>query len=75
MTFTLISSDRCDYCSRAAALLLNAGLAYERVYVEDAPWLKTIMQQAGLTTVPQIFRPDGQLIGGYTQLRTYLGVD
>lgn len=75
MTFTLISTDRCEYCTRAATLMTGAGLAFKRVYVEDAPWLKTLLNQAGLTTVPQIFRPDGQLIGGYAQLRVYLGVD
>jgi glutaredoxin len=31
------------------------------------------MKQAGLKTVPQIFSSDGSHIGGYTELKEFLG--
>jgi glutaredoxin len=30
------------------------------------------MKEAGYTTVPQIFKPDGSYLGGYTELKEYL---
>lgn len=73
MTFAVISSPKCKWCTKAMDLLESKGLDYEVKSVATRPWLKTLMASSGLTTVPQIFRPDGELIGGYEALKSYLG--
>jgi hypothetical protein len=32
----------------------------------------TLLKEAGITTVPQVFGPKGELIGGYTELKNLL---
>lgn len=73
MTFVVLSSSKCKWCTKAMELLENHRLDYEVKNVSTRPWLKTLMASSGLTTVPQIFRPDGELIGGYDALKAYLG--
>jgi len=49
-------------------------LAYT-YYTLDSPgskWLLTLIKDAGMTTVPQIFNPKGEHIGGYTELKELL---
>ena len=73
--FSIISASNCTYCEKAMDLLDTKGLDYEVRSVGGRPWLRTIMSMANLTTVPQVFRPDGQHIGGYRELRKYLDAD
>ena len=73
--FVVISSPSCKWCDKATHLLETKGLDFQVRTISNQPWLKTLMAQAKLTTVPQVFRPDGQLIGGYEQLKVYLGVE
>jgi len=73
MKFTIITQKNCKYCLKAAKLLDEAGLDWEGIPLADAPVHRTLMGMANLTTVPQIFRPDGALVGGYENLQAYLG--
>jgi glutaredoxin len=73
MSFIVLSSNNCKWCQKAIKLLEDEGLDFQVRSVSDKPWLKTLMAQANLTTVPQVFRPDGQLVGGYEALQVYLG--
>lgn len=73
MSFVVLSSSNCTWCQKAIELLEEEGLDFQVRSVSDKPWLKTLMAQANLTTVPQVFRPDGQLVGGYEQLKVYVG--
>lgn len=73
MNFIVVSSNNCDWCRKAIKLLTDEGLDFQVISVSDTPWLKTLMAQANLNKVPQVFRPDGQLIGGYEALKVYLG--
>ena len=75
MKFTIITQKNCKYCMKAAQLLDDAGLDWEGIPLVDAPVHKTLMSMANLNTVPQIFRPDGELIGGYKALEIYLGIN
>ena len=69
----MISTKTCKFCQEAYNLLEQEDLDYEIVYLEDDPCMKTLMAMAKLTTVSQIFRPDGELIGGYSHLKGYIG--
>jgi glutaredoxin len=73
MKFTIITQKNCKYCLKASQLLDDAGLDWEGIPLVDAPVIRTLFGLANFTTVPQIFRPDGTLIGGYENLRAYLG--
>ena len=73
MKFTIITQKNCKYCMKAAHLLDDAGLDWEGVPLVDAHVIRTLFGMANLTTVPQILRPDGTLIGGYENPRAYLG--
>ena len=75
MSFVVISGSHCKWCTKAIDLLSSNGLDYRVIHVSDERWLKELMSKANLITVPQIFRPDGQLIGGYEALEVYLGVN
>ncbi len=60
----------CPYCDRAKALLRRKGVEFEEIDVTDDPDLRAemIRRANGRRTVPEIFI-DGQLIGGYEELR------
>jgi|TARA_B110000908_G_C9825687_1_gene259129 glutaredoxin len=73
MKFTIITQMNCKYCTKAAQLLDDAGLDWESYPLADAHVIRTLFSMTNLTTVPQIFHPDGTLIGGYENLRAYLG--
>ena len=45
-----------------------------KVYdIDERPWLKTLMGQAGLQSVPQIYSPQGEHIGGFDELVAWKG--
>ena len=74
MRYVVITRDQCNFCDSAKALLGGLGFGY-RVYNIQRPenkWLLTLVKQAGHTTVPQIYAPDGSYIGGYTELKEQL---
>lgn len=72
--YIIITRDQCNFCDQAKALLKGAFLPYITYNVQEASskWVLTLVKQAGHTTVPQIFAPDGSYIGGYTELKDHL---
>ena len=72
--YTIIKRDQCNFCDAAKALLKGAGLPYTQYNVQSpsSKWVLTLIKQAGMTTVPQIFGPGGSYIGGYTELKATL---
>ena len=74
MRYVVITRTQCNFCDGAKALLDGLGFGY-RVYNILRPenkWLLTLIKQAGHTTVPQVYAPDGSYIGGYTELKEHL---
>lgn len=71
--WVIITRNQCNFCDTAKELMKGAGLPYVEYNVQSpsSKWVLTLMKKAGLTTVPQIFRPDGELIGGYTELKEH----
>ena len=72
--YVIITRDQCNFCDAAKALLEGASLPYTQYNVQSdsSKWVLTLIKQAGHTTVPQIFAPDGRHIGGYTELNEEL---
>lgn len=66
------SKYQCPYCDQAKALLNSKGIQFEERKIGDG-WTKEDLLEAIPTarTVPQIIM-DGELIGGFTELRTKL---
>ncbi len=73
--YTVITRNQCNFCDTAKALLKGAGQGYTEYNVQSlsSKWVLTLMKQANLKTVPQIFSSDGTHIGGYTELKEFLG--
>ena len=73
--YTVITRNQCNFCDTAKALLKRAGQGYteHNVQSDSSKWVLTLMKQAGLKTVPQIFSSDGTHIGGYTELQEFFG--
>jgi len=72
MTTIVWSKYHCPYCDQAKALLTQKGIAFEERKIGDG-WTKEELLESIPTarTVPQIIM-DGELIGGFTELRTKL---
>ena len=72
MKATVWSKYHCPYCDQAKALLKQKGIEFEERKIGDG-WTKEDLLEAVPTarTVPQIFLGE-ELIGGFTELRSYL---
>lgn len=66
--YTLITRNNCVFCVKAKGALTGASLDYREINIEDERWMLTLIKQAGHTTVPQIYDPTGNHVGGYTEL-------
>ncbi len=67
------SKDPCPYCEQAKNLLTLKGIEYEERNITHGTWTREQLMEAvpNARTVPQIFL-DGQLIGGFNELRAHL---
>jgi len=75
--WVIITRDNCSFCDNAKSLLQSNNRQYKVYNVQDADnkWVLTLLKSSGITTVPQIFRPTGELVGGYTELKElFVGV-
>lgn len=72
--YKVIGQDNCPYCVKAKNLLASKDLPVEYFDIgkPDNAWLKSLFIQAGFTTVPQIYGPEGEAIGGYDDLAAIL---
>ena len=72
--YTIITREQCNFCDAAKALLKNSSYPYTEYNVQSqsSRWVLSLVKKAGLTTVPQIFDPSGNYIGGYTELKAKL---
>jgi glutaredoxin len=71
--YVIIGTPKCSYCNQAKSLLLDKYSDYEYHDLTKKPWLLELFKIAKLKTVPQVFSPEGDLIGGYDELRIYMG--
>ena len=68
--YTILTRSQCNFCDAAKALLHSAGYRFNTINVQhqENAWILKLMLKADLKTVPQIFTPSGELVGGYTEL-------
>ena len=66
------SKYHCPFCDQAKALLTSKGIQFEERKIGDGYTKEELLEAVpNARTVPQIFL-DGELIGGFTELRTKL---
>lgn len=71
--YTVIGQIGCEPCKKAIQALYDSGETFVEVkFLHNNEHLKTLLGMAGLKTVPQVFTPAGEHIGGYTDLVAYL---
>jgi glutaredoxin len=72
--WVIISRNQCNFCDTAKAMLRSKGYPFTEYNVQtgSSKWILTLIKQAGHTTVPQIFSPSGEYIGGYKELKEHL---
>ena len=72
--YIIITRNQCNFCDSAKALLRGLGISYivYNVQSNSSSWILTLLKKSDLKTVPQIFAPDGNHIGGYADLVTHL---
>ena len=72
--YVILGTDNCKFCTKAKHLLREKRVGFT-AYSLSSPsskWLLTLMKEAGMTTVPQIWDNEGHHVGGYTQLKERL---
>lgn len=66
------SKYNCSFCDRAKSLLTLKGIEFEERKIGDGYSKEDLLEAVpGARTVPQIFL-DGELIGGFTELKKRL---
>jgi len=66
------SKYHCPFCDQAKALLTQKGIEFEEKKIGDGYTKEDLLEAVPTArTVPQIFL-DGELIGGFTELRKHL---
>ena len=70
MSYVVVGTDQCKFCTKAKHLLREkrVGFTAYSLSSSSSKWLLTLIKQAGMTTVPQIWDSEGKHIGGYTEL-------
>ena len=62
----------CGYCTAAVRLLEREEIPFEHIDLSgDSTAISALKQRTGHPTVPQILL-DGALLGGYTELRSWI---
>lgn len=67
-----VTTSPCRWCERAKEALTGRGLSFQ-VNILDTQEKVDAFKAVGFSTVPQVWAPDGTLIGGYTDLMFHLG--
>ena len=73
--YTIITRDQCNFCDTAKAMLKSVKQGYTEynVQTDSSKWVLSLLKQANIKTVPQIFSSDGTHIGGFAELKNFLG--
>jgi glutaredoxin len=68
----MITRNDCKYCDKAKALLKTKNIDFTTYNIEEgsSKWVLSLMKEANIKTVPQIFASNGSLVGGYRDLES-----
>ena len=74
MMYVILSTPYCKFCTKAKHLLREKRVGFTAYSLDDpsSKWLLTLLKQANITTVPQIWDNKGNYIGGYADLKENL---
>ena len=70
MSYIVLGTTNCEFCTKAKYLLRKERVSFTS-YSLDTPssrWLLTLIKEAGMKTVPQIWDNKGDYVGGYKEL-------
>lgn len=72
--YTILTRDQCHFCDLAKALIKSTSGKYAEYNIQSphAKWVLTLLKEVGITTVPLVFGPKGEIIGGYAELKESL---
>lgn len=72
--YVILGAPNCKFCTKAKHLLREKRVGFTAYSLDDpsSKWLLTLIKEAGMTTVPQIWDSNGDYIGGYTELLQHL---
>jgi glutaredoxin len=72
--YVILGTTKCEFCNKAKTLLQKEGIGFMSYSVDtvSSKWLLTLIKQAGMTTVPQIWNHEGKHVGGYKELKELL---
>ena len=70
--YTIYTAPLCGYCSAAKNLMNTHGLEFIAVDLDTREKKEEFKGRTGFKTVPQIYSPDNEHIGGYDDLHKYL---
>jgi glutaredoxin len=65
---TIYTKNNCPYCDQAKALLESRNIKYEAVNIEQHPDARQKLVEAGLRSVPQIYKDNKLIPGGFQGL-------
>ena len=68
----MLTQDNCKYCNAALGLLESHGHEIEVYDVQDESISLVVAMLKRTNTVPQLYGPDGEFIGGYMELLDHL---
>lgn len=64
----IYSKNRCNYCTMAKRFLESRDISFEEINIEENDVAKQWMLEQGHNTVPQIYKDDVLIEGGYNGL-------
>lgn len=72
--YTIITRDDCKYCDKVKDMLNLDKIPYVTYNIEEfsSRWVLSLMKEAKIMTVPQVFATDGGLIGGWRELESLM---
>jgi len=72
--YIVLGTNNCGFCNTVKEILEDKDIAFMSYSVDtvSSRWLLTLMRQAGMNTVPQIWDNEGHHVGGYSELKEHL---
>lgn len=70
--YKVYSKKGCIYCDAAMDLLERKNIEFEEIKIDNDAQHLAFLRVKNLRTVPQIWNPDNEYIGGYTDLKVLL---